>query len=119
MTQAEQLRIRTKAFAVRIVKVADALPRGAAGFVLAKQLIGSGTSAAANYRAACKARSKAEFIAKLSIVVEEMDETLFWLELIAELGLVKPKRLAAITDEANQLTAIFVASRKTSRGVRH
>lgn len=116
MSQADQLRQRTRKFALRVAKLADALPRKPSAFAIAKQLARSGTSAAANYRAACLARSKAEFIAKLCIVTEEMDETLNWLEMVAELRLVRPQRLAALTDEARQLTAIFVAARKTARG---
>ena len=108
----------TRRFALRVAKLADALPPKPSAFAIAKQLARSGTSAAANYRAACLARSKAEFIAKLCIVVEEMDETLNWLEMITELRLVRPQRLAALTDEARQLTAIFVAARKTARGAR-
>jgi four helix bundle protein len=118
MSQADELRQRTRMFALRAAKLADALPHKPSAFAIAKQLARSGTSAAANYRAACLARSKAEFIAKQCIVVEEMDETLNWLEMTAELRLVRPQGVAALTDEARQLTAIFVAARKTARGGR-
>ncbi|HTC94855.1 MAG TPA: four helix bundle protein [Terriglobales bacterium] len=115
MVTSEELRQRTKAFALRIIKLSESMPKSQAGYVIAKQVLRSGTSVAANYRAVCRARSRADFIAKLGIVVEEIDETLFWLELIVDAGLLPSSRMEAITDEANQLTSIFVAARKTSR----
>ena len=115
MSEPEELRARTKRFAVRIVKLCDALPNKPSGWIVAKQILRSGTSIAANYRAACRARSKAEFFAKLCIVVEEADETLYWLELLNDTGLVPSSKLQSLIDEANQLTSIFVAARKTSR----
>jgi len=115
MSEPQELRARTKRFAIRIVKLCDALPNRPSGWVIAKQILRSGTSVAANYRAACRSRSKAEFVAKLCIVVEEADETLYWLELLSETGIVPGSKLQALIDEANQLTAIFVAARKTSR----
>jgi four helix bundle protein len=116
MSEPEELRTRTKRFAVRIVKLCDALPNKPSGWIIAKQILRSGTSIAANYRAACRSRSKAEFIAKLCIVVEEADETLYWLELLSETGLMPASKLQSLMDEADQLTAIFVTARKTSRG---
>ena len=110
------LKERTKEFAVRIVRMADVLPRSTAAQVIARQVLKSGTSVAANYRAACRARSRAEFVAKLGIVEEEADETLFWLELIVAASLLPVRRLQGLLDEAHQLTAIFVASRKTAKG---
>jgi four helix bundle protein len=83
------------------------------GETIGKQLLRSATSVAANYRAVCRARSKAEFAAKLNIVIEEADESLFWLELIAESGMLPVERLSELLKEADELTAIFVASRKT------
>ena len=118
MTQADQLKQRTKMFALRVLKLADALPRKPSSTAIANQLARSGVSVAANYRAACLARSKREFISKLCIVTEEIDEAQSWLDMIAELALVRPQRVAALRDEARQLTAIFIAARKTSRGVR-
>jgi four helix bundle protein len=106
---------RTKAFALRILKLVDALPKTTAGRALASQIVRSGTSVAANYRAACRARSTADFIAKMGIVEEEADETLFWLELLEESALVSPAKLTAIKREANELVAITVASIKTAR----
>jgi four helix bundle protein len=109
----QQLKARTKAFAVRLFKVVDALPRSVAGQTVGRQLIRSATSVGANYRAACRAQSRADFAAKLSIVVEESDETLYWLELIQETGMVKAELLRDIISEANELVAIMLASRKT------
>jgi four helix bundle protein len=109
------LKKRTKAFALRILKLADALPKTTAGRALASQIVRSGTSVAANYRAACRAKSTADFIAKMGIVEEEADETLFWLELLEEFELVTTAKLTAIKQEADELIAITVASIKTAR----
>jgi four helix bundle protein len=109
------LKKRTNAFALRILKLVDATPETTAGRALASQIVRSGTSVAANYRAACRAKSPADFIAKMGTVEEEADETLFWLELIEESELVTPEKLAAIKQEANELIAITVASIKTAR----
>jgi len=112
----EELKARTKAFVLRVVKLVDAMPRTLAAQVIAKQLLRSATSVGANYRAACRAQSRADFAAKLSIVVEEADETLYWLELLKESSLVKPERLADLLREARELLAIVIASRKTAKG---
>lgn len=110
----EELLQRTKALALRVMKMADSLPHKPSGRALSNQLVRSGTSVAANYRAACRARSKAEFIAKLQIVIEEADESLFWLELVIESGLVPSSKVEPLRKEADELTAIMVASRKTA-----
>jgi len=115
MAPSGDLRQRTKAFAIRIIKLTESMPKSQAGYVIGRQVLRSGTSVAANYRAVCRARSKADFISKLGIVVEEIDETQFWLELIVDAGLLPSSRMEAILDEANQLTSIFVSARKTSR----
>ncbi len=86
--------------------------------MLGRQLIRSGTSLAANYRAACRSRSKAEFVSKMGVVVEETDETEFWLELLTESGMVASTRTADLLREVRELLAIFVASRRTARGAR-
>src|ERR1051325_8485561 len=109
-----ELKARTKAFALRIIKLTQALPNTAAGRAIASQIVRSGTAVAANYRATCRARSKAEFIAKIGVVEEEADETALWLELLAESDLVPARRLGKLLDEANELTAIMAASRKTA-----
>ncbi|MEP0806711.1 MAG: four helix bundle protein [Chloroflexota bacterium] len=111
----KMLKARTKDFALRVIRLVEALPRKLSSDVLGKQLLRSATSVAANYRAACRARSQAEFVSKLSIVVEEADESLFWLELMAESGLVEASRLQELMKEADELTAIFVVSRATAR----
>jgi four helix bundle protein len=111
------LRARTKQFALRILRLYRALPARDEARILGKQVLRSGTSIGANYRAACRARSKAEFIAKLGIVLEEADETVFWLELLVEGGIVRRERLDALLTEAQELTAIFVTSLCTAKGV--
>jgi len=117
MKPADELKARTKKFALRIVKVFQALPRTEDARTLGKQLLRSGTSVAANYRAVCRARSKAEFVARLGIVVEEIDETVFWLELLVESGIIARPRLDALQVEANELLAIFVRSQLTAKGI--
>ena len=109
------LKKRTKALALRILKLVDALPKTTAGHALASQIVRSSTSVAANYRAACRAKSTADFIAKMGVIEEEADETLFWLELPEESDLVTAAKLTAIKQETNELIAIIVASIKTVR----
>jgi len=111
----EELKRRAKEFAHRCVKLATALPNTTLGNHLRGQLIRCSTSVASNYRAACIAQSKASFISKLSIVIEEADESYFWLEFIIDENLLKNKLVEPLLSEAKELTAIFVASRKTAR----
>ena len=111
----QKLKDRTKQFALRIVKLVDALPKTTSAIAIARQIIRSGTSVGANYRAACRGRSKAEFISKLGIVTEEADETCFWLELIIEGKLLPEEKVQPLLKEADELTAIFVSSVKTSQ----
>jgi four helix bundle protein len=111
----EELKNRTRQFALMIIKLVEDLPDNKAGNTIGYQIIRSGTSVAANYRSACRARSNADFISKITIVEEECDETLFWLELIAEAYLLKKEKLRDMLKEANELTAIFTASGKTAR----
>jgi four helix bundle protein len=111
----EILKKRTKQFALRIIKLADKIPKNNAGNVIAKQILRSGTSVAANYRASCRARSQADFISKMGIVEEEADETLFWLELLVESELVKEGLLKDLIKETDELVAIFTASGKTAK----
>ena len=113
---AEELKARTRRFAVRIVRLFRALPKTDEARVLGKQVLRSGTSVGANYRAACRARSKAEFTAKMGLVVEECDETVFWLEILIETGIVRAGKLDELLREANELLAIFAASQRTARG---
>ncbi|MCY7409054.1 MAG: four helix bundle protein [Chitinophagales bacterium] len=111
----EELKKRTKEFALRIIKVVDSLPKTTSGFVIGKQLIKSGTSVGANYRAACRGRSDAEFLSKITIVEGEADETLFWLEIIVESEMFPKKKLEDIMKEADELTAIFTATGKSMK----
>jgi four helix bundle protein len=111
----EELRRRTKAFALRVIRLYRALPRNIEAAVIGKQLLRSGTSVGANYRAVCRARSRPEFIARMGVVAEEADETVFWLELLIEAGIMPAKRLEGLLKEARELTAIFSASAQTAR----
>ena len=111
----EQLKERTKNFALRIMTLVDHLPKNRKGRILGDQLLRSATSVAANYRAACRARSTAEFAAKLGNVLEEADESVLWMELITEGGLLKASRVSALLTEANELTAIMFTARRTTQ----
>jgi four helix bundle protein len=111
----KDLRDRTKRFAIECIKLCRTLPTTVDGRRVGQQLIDSSTSVAANYRAACRGRSRAEFIAKLGTVLEESDESLFWLELMVDSGLVTKSRAEALRKEADELTAIFTTSVKTAK----
>ena len=111
----EQPRNRTKQFALRIMRLVDALPRRRSAEVIGNQLLRAATSVGANYRSARRARSPAEFCAKLGIVEEEADESQYWLELIGEGGLMNVKRLQALMNEVDQIAAMVVASIRTAR----
>jgi len=110
-----ELKQRTKQFALCVIRMTDALPKTMAAGVLGKQLLRSATSVAANYRSACRGRSKSEFIAKLGIVEEESDESSLWLELIEDAGMLPSKKLSALRAEADEITAIMVSSIRTAR----
>lgn len=110
-----ELKNRTKAFALRILKLVDALPHSRKGRIFADQLGRAGTAVGANYRAACRARSRAEFIAKVGIVEEEADEAVFWLELIVESEVLPASKIDALHKEACELTAIMASSRITAQ----
>ena len=112
---ANEMKQRTKAYAVRIVKLVDALPNTRACSRLGQQLLDSGTSVGANYRAVCRAKSSADFINKLRIVEEECDESLFWIELLIETGKISERRVRDLMNEGAQILAIVVASAKTAR----
>jgi four helix bundle protein len=113
MTERELLQ-RTKQFALRIFNLVGALPQTIQGRAVAAQLIRSGTSVAANYRAACRARSKPEFVAKLGVVEEEADESAFWLELIMETNLLGTAKVKPLLTEASEIVAIMASSKKTA-----
>lgn len=110
----EDLKRRTKQFALRVIKLVDALPNSIAGRRIGDQLLRAGTSVGSNYRAACRGRSKAEFVAKLGTVEEEADETAYWMELITEAGLLPDARVAPLHDEAEQIRSIIARSRLTA-----
>jgi len=109
------LQKRTKQFNIDVIKVCESLPRNAAGCELAKQIIRSSGSVGANYRATQRAKSKADFIYKLEIVIEEADETMYWLEVMSETGLIDTKNATVLIKEANELVSIFVATVKTTK----
>lgn len=118
LDKALQLQQRTKKFALAIIELYRNLPKTGEAKVIGNQVLRSGTSVASNYRAACRSRSKAEFVSKIGIVVEEADETVFWLELLVESKVLGSAAVQPTLNEANQLLAIFSASRSTARGVR-
>ena len=114
-SQSGDLRNRTEAFAVRVVRMYRSLPYRSDAQVLGKQLLRCGTAVAANYRAACRSRSKAEWVAKIGIVVEEADESVFWLEMLSDCGIVPMQKLESLPAEAHELSALFTASQRTAR----
>jgi four helix bundle protein len=113
-TNQQELKARTKAFALRIMKLVDALPAGRSGNAIANQLVRSGTAVGANYRSTCRARSKAEFISRIGVVEEEEDESGFWMEPIIDGSLLPESKVTALLKEADELTAIMAASRMSA-----
>lgn len=111
----DELKLRTKKFALRIIRLIENLPGNLTNNVISNQLMRSATSIGANYRAACRSRSKQEFISKIKIVEEEADESLYWLELINEKKIFKDEKISGLLIEANELTAIFTSTAKTAR----
>src|SRR4030095_5004512 len=112
----EELKKRTKKFSIEIIKFTETLPTNRAANIICNQILRSATSIGANYRAACRARSRADFISKITIVEEEADETLFWLELLVESGIARSyDKINNLIHEADQLVAIFVSSGKTAK----
>lgn len=112
---AEALKKRTKEFALRVLRLLDSIPHGRIEDVLVRQLAKAATSVGANYRAACRGRSKADFVSKITIVEEEADETQYWLELLMDLGRGNRTEIVALIEEAKELTAIFTASGRTAK----
>ncbi len=112
------LKLRTKSFALRVVRMFCALPRTTAAEVLGKQLLRSGTSVGAHYREACRARSRAEFLSKMEVGLQELEESAYWLELLADSEVVPAARLAGLRQEVNALTAMFVSSVNTAKNRR-
>ncbi len=115
MSGDSDLKARTKAFALRVIRAVDALPETRSADVIGNQLLRSGASVGANYRSACRARSTAEFVAKMGVVEEEADESGYWMDLLVESGLMSKKQLGDLMKEADELVAITVASIKTAR----
>jgi len=111
----EEMKQRTKRFALNIIQLVGALPQGQIANVLGRQLLRSGTSVGSNYRAACRAKSTADFIAKMGVVEEETDETIYWMELLVESGIVQIDTVKTLMNEADELLAITVSSIKTAR----
>ena len=111
----EELQRRTKQFGLSVIRLVESLPRGRTEDMIGRQLLRSGTSVGANYRAACRAKSTADFIAKMGIVEEESDESVYWMELLVEAGIIKTERLESLMKEGNELLAITVASINTAR----
>ncbi len=111
----EELRNRTREFALGVVKTVSSLPKNRITDVLGNQLLKSGTSIGANYREACRARSRADFLSKIGIVEQEADETLYWLELLEELKLIETQVVEPLKKECGELLAIFVATGKSTR----
>ncbi|MBN1902958.1 four helix bundle protein [Candidatus Sumerlaeota bacterium] len=107
--------IRIRQFVLRIIRLCESLPKGRTSDMIAGQLLKCGTSVGANYRAACRARSKADFISKMGIVEEECDESIYWMDLLIETGIIKEHILKDLLDEANQILSIIIASIKTAR----
>lgn len=113
----EEMKRRTKEFSLRVIRLVNSLPNGKVANTISGQLLRSGTSVGANYRAACRGRSKRDFANKLSIVLEEADESLFWMELLVEANIIEKHRLEALMQEADEIIAILVKSIKTARGI--
>ena len=113
----EQLKRRTKAYAVTVVKFAASLPKDPIADLIARQLVKSGTSVGANYRSACRAKSRPDFVAKMTTTEEEADESQYWLEILVEASIVNRSDVEMLLDESEQLIRILVASIKTARGV--
>ena len=117
-----ELQDRTKQFALRVLKLIDVLPRTTAGRAISSQLVRAATSVGANYRSACRARSRAEFAAKLGVALEEADESLYWLELVRDSKLLPENKLSLLLKEADELTAILASGRKsavTTSNIKH
>ena len=115
---ADLLKERTKRFALQIIRLCRTLPRSQEASIICRQLLRSATSVGANYRAVCRARSTPDFVSKLSIVLEEADESLFWIELLLESGAAKVEKIEFVRKEANELVSIFVASLRTAKGLK-
>jgi four helix bundle protein len=117
-SSSEGLKDRTKRFALTVIRLCRFVPPSQEGRIITRQLLRSATSVAANYRAVCRSRSRADFASKLGIVLEEADESLFWLELLPDSGAAHPDKMLPLLREANELVSIFVASLRTVKGLK-
>ncbi len=118
MTQ-DEMKLRTKQFALRVIKLVESLPNSKAGTIVGNQLLRSGTSVGANYRASCRAKSTADFVHKISVVEEEADESIYWMELLIEGKIIKESLLENLMDEGNQILSMIVSSIKTIKEKRN
>jgi four helix bundle protein len=114
----EEMKTRTKVFTLRVIRLCESLPVTPTAKMIRNQLLRCGSSVGANYRAACRARSKADFVSKMGIVEEEADETVYWMELLVDADIVERSRVADLLDEANQILSIVISSIKTAKGIR-
>ena len=114
----DELKARTRAFALRVIRVAESLPETPTAKVIRNQLLRCGSSVGANYRAACRAKSRADFVSKMGIVEEEADETIYWMELLIDADIVKRARIADLLEEADQILSIVISSIKTAKRIR-
>jgi four helix bundle protein len=114
----EDLKARTRAFALRIIRLAESLPNTPTARVIRDQMLRCGPSVGANYRAACRAKSKPDFVSKMGTVEEEADETIYWMELLIDAEIVKRRRISDLLDEADQILSIVISSIKTAKGFR-
>ncbi len=115
----DEMKARTRAFALRVIRLAESLPNTPAANVIRNQMLRCGSSVGANYRAACRARSKPDFASKMGIVEEEADETMYWIDLLVDAGLVKRDRVIDLLTEADEILSITVSSIKTAKGLSH
>jgi four helix bundle protein len=116
--KSEEMKSRTRAFALRVIRLAESLPSTPTANVIRNQMLRCGTSVGANYRAACRAKSRADFVSKMGTVEEEADETIYWMELLIDADIQKRPRIVDLLDEANQILSIVVSSIKTARSQR-
>jgi four helix bundle protein len=116
--KSEEMKARTRAFALRIIRLAESLPNTPTANVIRNQMLRCGPSVGANYRAACRAKSRPDFVSKMGTVEEEADETIYWMELLIDAEIVKRARIAVLLDEADQILSIVISSIKTAKGIR-
>ena len=114
----DEMKARTRAFALRVIRLAESLPNTPTANVIRNQMLRCGTSSGANYRAACRAKSRPDFVSKMGTVEEEADETIYWMELLIDADIVKRARIAELLDEADQILSIVISSIKTAKGIR-